>query len=242
MGGLEAGGGGGGWRGKAIILLPSPAVAGRATGSPASPRTRATTAREREIFLGRTQVRGLDGRVGLHAGGVAVGDDGAVVEDAHVVADVHHETHVVLDQQARRCPGGRGPRGPDPSSTVSSWFNPELGSSTRSTDGPVASARPSSTRRARPVGSRSVGSSATCDNPTWARMMSASVRELAPVGRRRLVSAAIWTFSRAVRVPKSSRRWKVRAMPEPGPLMGRDPGDVDTAEAHPALRRVAEDR
>ena len=62
-------------------------------------------------------------------------------------------------------------------------------------------------------GAGRVGSSATWDSPTWARMMSASARELAPVGRRRRVSAAICTFSRAVRVPKSSSRWKVRAIP-----------------------------
>ena len=100
-----------------------------------------------------------------------------------------------------------------PSSMVSSWFRPELGSSSRSSDGAVARARASSVNRASPVGSRSPGSSATWDSPTWRSRMSASVPELAPVGLRFLVSAAICTFSRVDSVPKSSRRWKVRAIP-----------------------------
>ena len=79
----------------------------------------------------------------------------------------------------------------------------------------VAMARASSTRRARPVGRESVGSSATSGVPTWARSRSVWLDAARrPWGsRRRWVSAAIWMFSRAVRVPKSSRRWKVRAMP-----------------------------
>ena len=59
-----------------------------------------------------------------------------------------------------------------------------------------------------------MGSSATWDKPDVGEDDVGFVsRELAPVGRRRLVSAAICTFSRAVRVPKSSSRWKVRAIP-----------------------------
>ncbi len=101
-----------------------------------------------------------------------------------------------------------------PRAVVSSWLSPALGSSRRRTDGVVAMARASSTRRARPVGRESVGSSAMSSRPTWARRRSVTADGVVPVGRRRRwVSAAIWTFSRAVRVSKSSRRWKVRAMP-----------------------------
>ncbi len=78
----------------------------------------------------------------------------------------------------------------------------------------VAMARASSTSRARPVGRESVGSSARSRIPTWARRRSVTPAGDIPAGkRRRWVSAAIWTFSRAVRVSNSSRRWKVRAIP-----------------------------
>ncbi len=37
--------------------------------------------------------------VGLHGGGITTGDDQAVVEHVDAGADLHHQRHVVLDQQ-----------------------------------------------------------------------------------------------------------------------------------------------
>ena len=101
-----------------------------------------------------------------------------------------------------------------PKSWVSVASRPELGSSNNSVLGEVARARATSTRRARPVGSESVGSSATGRMPTrssWWRASSAGVRP--EVSLDRWTSAAICTFSLAVRVPNSSKRWKVRPSP-----------------------------
>ena len=74
-----------------------------------------------------------------------------------------------------------------PKSRVSVASRPELGSSNNSVLGDVARARATSTRRARPVGSESVGSSATWRMPTrssWKSASSAGVRpdvELGPL-------------------------------------------------------------
>ena len=59
------------------------------------------------LVLDGSEVGGLDRGVGLHGGRVAVGDDGAVVEHAHVVADAHDEAHVVLHQQDGHAPMGQ---------------------------------------------------------------------------------------------------------------------------------------
>src|SRR5262249_5595990 len=62
-------------------------------------------------------------------------------------------------------------------SIVSLWSSPDDGSSRRSSNGSVISARPSSTRRARPRLNDSIGTSATSSNPSksrvsWARRCS----------------------------------------------------------------------
>src|SRR5262245_18929388 len=98
---------------------------------------------------------------------------------------------------------------------VSVSFRPADGSSSSKTRGWVASARPSSTRRAVPVGSRSTRSSATACSPTRSRISSATTpgaRERSCAHPRR-ISAATRTFSRAVRLPKVSSRWNVRPIP-----------------------------
>ncbi len=59
------------------------------------------------VLFDGAEVGGLDGGIGLDRGRVPVGDDGAVVENAHVVADVHHEAHVVLDEQDGDAPVGQ---------------------------------------------------------------------------------------------------------------------------------------
>ena len=64
-------------------------------------------------LLRRPQVGRLHRRVGLDGGRVARGDDSPVVEHGHVVADAHHEAHVVLDEQDGHAPAGEV--GEDPS-------------------------------------------------------------------------------------------------------------------------------
>ena len=86
-------------RGKAIILW-SARVDDGADGV-------AMTGADELVLIDGPEVGGLHGRVGLHRGRIAVGDDGAVVEDADVVADVHDEAHVVLHQQHGDAPAGQ---------------------------------------------------------------------------------------------------------------------------------------
>ena len=65
-------------------------------------------------------------------------------------------------------------------------------------------------------------SSATSAMPTRSSSSSAtSAGSYASLAQRRRISAATSTFSRAVRLPNTSSRWNVRAMPEPGPLVRR---------------------
>ncbi len=102
-----------------------------------------------------------------------------------------------------------------PRVAVSDSLRPADGSSSSNTRGCVASARPSSTRRAVPVGSRSTRSSATACNPTRSRISSAITdgERLRSCDHPRRISAATRTFSRAVRLPNVSSRWNVRPIP-----------------------------
>ena len=49
----------------------------------------------------RSQIRFDDFRISLHGRGMAFGDFLAVIEHHNAVADVHHQPHVMLDEQQR---------------------------------------------------------------------------------------------------------------------------------------------
>src|SRR3954468_8180890 len=51
--------------------------------------------------MGRSEIRLDDFRIALHVGRLAFGDLLAVVEHHHPIAHVHHQAHIVLDQQHR---------------------------------------------------------------------------------------------------------------------------------------------
>src|SRR5438270_2256319 len=101
-----------------------------------------------------------------------------------------------------------------PNASVSWVSRPEPGSSRSSRRGLAARARASSTSRARPVGMASTRSLAAPVMPTRSRIASVTSLGFDPsLAQRRRISAATSTFSRAVREPNTSRRWKVRARP-----------------------------
>ena len=198
-GGLDGGGGGGGGA--------APTVAGRV------PRAGRAGRRFDARFVGGAEIGGLHGRVGLHRGGVAPGDDGAVVEDAHVVADGHDEAHVVLHQQHRHAPVGEvAQHAPQLHGLLLVQARARLVEQQHRRPG---GQRPAELDEAGEARGQQVGG--LVGDVRQARRAPAGrrprLRGLAPVGRCRLVSAAICTFSRAVRVPNSSRRWNVRATP-----------------------------
>ena len=89
------------------------------------------------------------------------------------------------------------------------------------------------------MGSASTRASATAPRPTRSMISSVTSRgsDLSRDQLRRN-SAAARMFSRAVSEPKTSSRWKVRAMPEPGPPVRRQPADVAAVEDDPAARRL----
>ncbi len=60
--------------------------------------------------------------------------------------------------------------------------------------------------------------------------------------QRRWNSAAARMLSKAVSDPKTSSRWNVRAMPQPRPLVGREPADVASADPDAARRRLLQAR
>src|SRR4051794_20589615 len=100
-----------------------------------------------------------------------------------------------------------------PKASVSLVSRPEPGSSRRSSWGRVARARPSSTRRARPVGIESTGSSATDVSPTRSRIsLVSALGSSFAFDQPFRISAATMMFSRAVSDPNTSSRWNVRAM------------------------------
>ena len=98
---------------------------------------------------------------------------------------------------------------------VSMSSSPDAGSSSSSTFGSVASARPSSTSRARPVGGRRpVGRrrrrarAPRRSRRPWRRPASSTA-----LRARSTISAAVRTLSYAVIEPNTSSRWNVRFMP-----------------------------
>src|SRR5712671_1427016 len=58
--------------------------------------------------MGRAQIRFDHFRIALHFGRHPFGDGLAVVEHQHAIADVHHQPHVVLDQQHRHTARAHG--------------------------------------------------------------------------------------------------------------------------------------
>ena len=88
------------------------------------------------------------------------------------------------------------------------------------------SARPSSTTRAVPVGIVDTSRSATAaetDQFDDALGLAAGVDASPPSFQVLRISPATRTLSRTVSDVNSSRRWKVRAMPRPRPLVRRQP-------------------
>ena len=96
--------------------------------------------------------------IALHLGGRPLGDLPAEVEHHHLVGHLHHQAHVVLDQQhghaALVADGAQDGRRAPP---TSSWFRPPAGSSSSSSLGLPASARASSTRFSVPNGRPAAG-------------------------------------------------------------------------------------
>ena len=102
----------------------------------------------------------------------------------------------------------------------------------------MARERASSSRRAWPVGSVSAARSARFVSPTRASTASACAAALErSCDQRRRISAAASTFSRTESDPKTSSRWKVRAMPRRARLWGLRPVmSVPSKMIRPALR------
>ena len=121
-------------------------------------------------------------------------------------------------------------------SSVSSWFIPATGSSSSSSSGSMASARPSSTRFWNPYGSSDTGCLRHC-SISRKSMMSSTRRRLSsssflagphhsdPASQDRCIRA--WRpssrLSMTVICGNSSMFWNVRAMPSPATLSGRRP-------------------
>ena len=116
------------------------AAAGTGTVAPVPSATSRTGRRQacRVARLGLdvlgAEISGLDGRVGLDRGRVPGGDDLAVVEHGHLVADAHDQAHVVLHQEHGHTFGGQAQQDlPEGGGLL--LVEPGLGSSRSRTDG-----------------------------------------------------------------------------------------------------------
>ena len=187
----------------------------RAPRTARAPDASRVDASSRRVDLRGAEVRALHRRVGLDLARRALRDDPAEVEHVDVRARLHHERHVVLDEQHAEPVAGELDASSAPSASVSCSSSPDDGSSSSSTFGFVASARASSTRRAVPVGSDSTFRRRRREMPDLFEQLvgrRAACRSVS-VAHRRRISSATSTFSRAVRLPNASSRWNVRAMP-----------------------------
>jgi hypothetical protein len=103
------------------------------------------------------QIGADDVGVALHLGRRALGDLAAEVEHHDLVGDLHHQSHVVLDEQDGDVDCARMVLMSVPSTPTSSWLRPPAGSSTSRSRGCPASARASSTRLSVPNGRPAAG-------------------------------------------------------------------------------------
>ena len=172
--------------------------------------------------VGRPEVGGQHPGVGPDLAGVPTARIGAEVEDVDRRRPPSRAPRRAR-RAAPRCPSpARRAAGRQLSVSVSS--GPTTARRAAGAAAAVASARASSTRRAWPVGSVSARSSARARQPTAASTLVGVGAGLAAVAAQRLrISAATSTFSRTVSEPKTSSRWKVRAMPSRARRCGRLP-------------------